>query len=421
MKNKIKFFLGILISSIMLSATFAAEDELKALDISLINQNPDPVYAGDVFEVTIGIENMGYGTIDNVILEIEENYPFSLVSASDIEIDNVYSSDEYTTTEKIKLKVEAGTLAGEYNLIINQIDGNSVIEHLIPINVASNKNIEIVSIDKNSIIPGAIENISFIIKNVGSTNLRNIEFSWEDEDNVILPVNGDNKVFIDKLSSNEEKEVFFTISSSNLVDADLYQIDISLSYENTKTSEITTESSNTGIYVGGETQFDIILDEISSEEYVFSIANIGANDATSVKVSLSKENKMDDIIKTAEIIGDLNKGDYTTLSFEISNLIGNLILDIDYTDTAGNRVSDSKVIEISSTSNTNSTFGGNRGMIASGDFPQGGMGGGPMSGVTSGISTLKSWLIYLGYGIVGVLILFFGFKTLRKRKAKSSK
>lgn len=57
MKNKIKFFLGILISSIMLSATFAAEDELKALDISLINQNPDPVYAGDVFEVTIGIEN----------------------------------------------------------------------------------------------------------------------------------------------------------------------------------------------------------------------------------------------------------------------------------------------------------------------------------------------------------------------------
>jgi hypothetical protein len=404
-----------LLASIALSTSFGADDDFEALDITLINQNPDPVYAGDIFEITIGIENSGYGSLDDVILKVEEEYPFTIISNEEISLDTVFSSSDFISTQKIKLKVNSDTQAGDYELVINQIQGDLVIGHTVTLNVASNKNIEVVGISENTISPGAIEEVSFSIKNVGSTQLRNIEFSWEDEDQVLLPVNGDNKVFIDSLLVGEETEVTYLISASSAVSADLYKIDISLSYENSETSEVTLETSNAGIYVGGETIFDIILDEISGSEYVFTVANIGSNDASSVKISVDESSSWETGTKSAEIIGDLNKGDYTTISLEFEESRGDLVLRIDYTDTSGNRVFTNQELKI--TTNSNSTLGARETRTtADGEVASQRQGGNPISGIQSGVDAAQNGAKYFGFGVILFILLIVGFKYYKKKK-----
>lgn len=415
MKQKITLSF-LLIISIICSVSFASSDSLKSLDVYLINQNPNPVYAGDVFEITLGIENAGYGTIDDISLKIDDTYPFTVISENTIDLGTIFSSDDYTYTRKISLKAEPGILEGTYDLIVEEIKGSSVIEHTISLEISSNKNIEIVSINKNSISPGSIEDIIFTIKNVGSSDLSNIEFSWEDEEKVILPVNGDNKVFIDSLSAGEERNVSYTISSSNAVSPDLYKIYIDLSYENSKTSQFIEETSNAGIYVGGATLFDIILDEISSEEYIFTIANIGSNDASSVKVSV--DSSLRTTSKSAEIIGDLNKGDYTTISYELLNPRDTVPLIVEYTDTSGKRNSQTIDIDISSQTQVgNSTMMRN----TEGTFerPQGNQERtNPMSGMQNGVETVKSGLLTMLYLVIGAGVLFVGYKYIRKKKTQ---
>ncbi len=415
MKKIISKIIPFLLVCIALSASYAANNDLESLDISLINQNPNPAYAGDIVELTLGIENAGYGSIEDVYLEIEDEYPFQVISEKNIEISQVFSSSDYIQTQKVKLKINSDTKAGDYDLIIKEIRGSTIKEHSITVSVASNNNVEIININKYSLSPGSLEEFSFTIKNVGSTDLRNIEFSLEDVDEVILPVTGDNKVFIKELGVDEEQEVSFLLSASSAVSADLYKIDITLTYEDVETSEITTETSNAGIYVGGETSFDIILDEISDNEYIFTIANIGSNDASSVKVGLPDSSTWIATQKRAEIIGDLNKGDYTTLSFEFSKSMEKLILQVDYTDTSGTRVFSLQEIVIPETNTlTNMTRA-----IEPAAFQ--GTRGGPMSGLQSGINSISKIFTYLGYLIIVIVAFFFGRRIYKKKYSKIQK
>lgn len=422
MKKIIKpIFILLIFMCVAFSSVFALDSDFKSLDITLLNQNPDPVYAGDVVELALSLDNVGYGTLDGISLQVENDYPFTVVSDNNIQLSKIYSSSDYTSNVKIKLKVDSNAKAGDYAFVIKEINAGVVIEHTINISVASNKNVEIVNINKNSITPGGIENFSFTIKNVGNTNLKNLGFSWNNENSILLPVNGDNKVFINSLNIGEEKVINFTISASSASSADLYKINLVLSYEDTKTSQVTQETSTAGIYVGGKTDFDIIYNSKDSGEYVFTIANIGANDADSVKVSVDDSSKWKTSSKSSEIIGNLNKGDYTTLSYNFIRTSGNLNLKVDYTDTSGNRVSTIKKIKIDSINNlnSNSTFLKNQNAknMKNSDTNR----RNPMGGLQGGLTTIGTWFKNLGYLILIVLILFIGFRVYKKTIGKKVK
>ncbi len=425
MKKNIQAIFTILLISLLASSfSFAAstddDNNVKTVEITLLNQNPDPVYAGDIVELTLSLVNTGYGALDNVQLTLEDEYPFSIVSEKTIDVGQVLSGTGYEQTKKVKVKINNNAEAGDYVLTIYEKRNGASTEHPITISVASNKNVEIVHIDKNTIIPGSTEEVVFTLKNVGSTDLRNLEFSWQNEDDILLPVNGDNKVFIEKLDTDEETQVSFLISASSAASADLYKLDLTVSYENTKTSEVTEESSSAGMYVGGETEFDITFDEVSYSEYIFTIANIGANDASSVKVTVEETSGISLSSKASEIIGDLNTGDYTTISFELSQVSQQIPFKIEYTDTSGKRISVSK--EVSVKTSTGMSVNGTSTSRPStlGNTSNSGSRGG-MGSLQTGVSTLSTWAKYAGYFLVAVLLLFVAFKMYKKRIAKAKK
>jgi hypothetical protein len=125
-----------------------------------------------------------------------------------------------------------------------------------------------------------------------------------------------------------------------------------------------------------KTDFDVVMQGSSAQGASFAIANIGSNDATAVTVSAVPADNI--IIKGAQssIIGNLAKGDFTTITFQVSpktlalnnssknfrpsNFSNaepkNMTIKIDYTDIAGVRNSIEKVVPISLTSALSTTL-----------------------------------------------------------------
>ncbi|WP_235283172.1 hypothetical protein [Methanosarcina sp. 2.H.A.1B.4] len=84
-------------------------------------------------------------------------------------------------------------------------------------------------------------------------------------------------------------------------------------------SNINTIETNAGLFVGGETDFDVSFSESNAGEISLSIANIGNNIAYSVKVSVPKQAGYSTTGSSSTIVGNLEKGDYTITSFNVIN------------------------------------------------------------------------------------------------------
>jgi hypothetical protein len=196
---------------------------------------------------------------------------------------------------------------------------------------------------------------------------------------------------------------------------------VDLSYEDYESNE---QSINTtaGIFVGGETDFDVSFSESDAGEISLSVANVGNNIAYSVKVSVPDQDGYKVSGSSSTIVGNLEKGDYTIASFDVTSSQGAtgsegensgappgtakaseearnmtaasaesnpLKVQIEYTDAKGERITVDKEVELEMTS-------GN--MTAAGQAGPGG---------SSGIGS------YLPYIIV--LVLAGGIFVYRKK------
>ncbi len=83
----------------------------------------------------------------------------------------------------------------------------------------------------------------------------------------------------------------------------------------------TNKSINTtaGLFVGGETDFDVSFSESDAGEISLSVANVGNNMAYSVKVSVPDQDDYKVSGSSSTIVGNLEKGDYTIASFNVAS------------------------------------------------------------------------------------------------------
>ena len=73
---KSKYFVLMLL--LCISFVFAATSTPVAT-LTFLNQNPDPVVAGSIVEVSVRVQNAGTVEIKNIEIGFEPNYPFSAV------------------------------------------------------------------------------------------------------------------------------------------------------------------------------------------------------------------------------------------------------------------------------------------------------------------------------------------------------
>ncbi|MFA6089698.1 MAG: hypothetical protein WC755_07590 [Candidatus Woesearchaeota archaeon] len=212
-------------------------------------------------------------------------------------------------------------------------------------------------ISPNTLIPGEEAEITFQIENTGDVDIENLIFSWTEKSGSILPIGMSNTKNIGMLEGDDGEEIEFSVFTSSSAEPNLYELTFILSFKQGNTT--ITETSNAGIIVGGQTDFEISLSDYSTDGLLISVSNIGKNPADSVTVVIPEQTGIKITGSSSSVIGNLEKGDYSIASFEATKTAGGsntINVEIYYTDTKGTRQKITKTIEMpQSTASTSLT------------------------------------------------------------------
>jgi len=366
----------VLVLALCLITSVSASDFLS---VSLINQDPDPALAGNIVELRLGVTNEGTVQTSDMVVEFEEEYPFFMVpgdsAVKDVGFLDAYGTSENQKTLKYRIHVDNSAPAGSYKLSFLQYRKGQkelgAAQNTIDVDIKSKEGVEVIYIDKTNLVPGIITPITFVVNNVGSAPLSDLTFSWDNADGIILPVGSDNSKYIKRIDIGESAELAYQVVADSNADSGLYKLDLALNYDDPVSGAVQSINTIAGVYVGGGTDFDVSFSESSSGEMSFTVANIGSNPATSVMVSIPDQQGWRVSGSKSSIIGNLDKGDYTVASFSLSKggamsrdttqasddvqqsmprTTGSntVTVQIDYTDTMGQRLSVNKRVEVNS-------------------------------------------------------------------------
>jgi len=326
-----KKVLGSITFMMLVLALFSAIATAQTIDEPivksfLLNQNPDPARAGDVVEVRLRFQNTGGAEARNVWVEFTEEYPFTLLTGEKkmqtIESLPNWPEEENSKTVLFKTRVDREAMEGQYEIKFRYStnEGTSWVVKDFNIDITTREFAEIIYIDKTKLMPGKETEMTFTINNIGNAPLQNMVFSWDESDGIVLPVSTDNTRYIKYLGPGESIPLRYTVIASVNANPDLYELNLNLEYDIKNESGSTskeTVSTKAGIFVGGETDFDVTFSESSQGQTSLSVANVGSNPALSVTVRVPQQEGFRVQGSTDAIVGNLDKGDYTTVSFQI--------------------------------------------------------------------------------------------------------
>jgi hypothetical protein len=283
--------------------------------------------------------------------------------------------------------------------------------------------------------PGEYVDLLLKIENWGTNKAENVVFELLPEYPFSLDpgVNATKELGTIESLSTDEKAYFLKYKIR--VDKDAIDGENEIGWEYTYGTTSKTYSAGTfNLTVeDSRTDFDVVVQDSTSGSTTLAIANIGANTGYSVIVRIPEQENFRVTGTSASVIGNLNAGDYTLVSFQITSNVGidnassigenipqnrpfnrtsfnrtatnismvrpgNLAVEISYTDTLGIRRTVQK--EVSLNMGNVTAFGTRTRLTTQGSqlqIPSGG-------------------LMYIGIGIVGIIVIVAIFKFRRRKK-----
>jgi hypothetical protein len=299
--------------------------------VNLVNQDPGPATAGDTVDVRIGVQNNGDLATNSLVMEFVPSYPFQLVSGEDaVQKLGTIQGSSGTNSANLKVvkylvRVDKDAAAGDYLFKVKYYEEGSTAttEETVTVTVQGSESAEVIHINQTVLVPGKEDGLQFIINNVGTAPLRDLTFSWENTDKAILPVGSDNTRYIKYIDVGKSAELDYKVIADSNADPGLYLLGLHLSYTDPSRNGTKTISTQAGVYVGGGTDFDVAFSQNANGQMSFTVANIGSNPAYSVAVSIPNQRAWQVTGSNTNIVGNLNKGDYTTASFALQSSLSN--------------------------------------------------------------------------------------------------
>jgi len=378
MKNGfLSVFLVLLIGIFSLNTAHAAT-LAYAVEVTDTNFLPSTVYAGDFISLKVSVYNRNNAIpVYDLNAELDIGDEFEPISLTD----SIGTIAQRTTKVLLfQFRAEESTLPGYYPAMITMTyrsgEALSIFKETysvqVPVSMAG-KNLDVL-VSPNVINPGKQTNVSFTIKNIGQAPVSNISFSWTEENDLVLPLGSDNKRYLSIIEAEKELEISYLVAADPNIEPGIYPLDISMTFTDAEGTK--TQTSQVGLIVGGGTDFEVSAEMSSSNQLSISIANVGSNNAGAVVVRIPSQEGIRISGSSASILGNLNEGDYTLANFQIGGSMGGargamgamgtrqkpadtketetktpigpreLIIEIDYTDTTGERQVLEKTVDI---------------------------------------------------------------------------
>ena len=298
--------------------------------IVITNVKPTELLPGETKMLTLTIQNGGSYDARRITLNFQETQYISVVGSSSVSIASLdgWSSKDVTITVHVAKGAPSGTYAIPVTCTFDQYytEGGQAVTETMPevsysinLRVAQGAIIVISDIVPSELEPGEKTDLKFTITNIGNFPLDNLVFSWNEAKGVILPVNSDNTKYIDHIDAGASTVVEYTVVADVNAAAGLYQLDLRVEFAD-ESGGSRLINTTAGIVIGGGTDFDVAVTESSGGQTSLSVANIGNNPASSVTVRIPQQENFRVLGSTASIVGDLDKGDYTIVSFQITSI-----------------------------------------------------------------------------------------------------
>jgi len=288
--------------------------------ITLLNQDPSPAAAGNTVTLWFQVENTEKTSINNATFNIVDEYPFTSISPAQT-VDSIAPYQQGTSFVSIHfdVKIDPNTKQGTFPVKLQYTDSTGQgISQEFNVVITSQNYAQIIYVDKAQLSPGQQTDMNFTINNVGNAPLQNMIFSWNEPTGVILPVFSDNTRYIKYLDVGKSVTLTYKVVADVNANPGLYQLNMNLAYQSITNSSTTTVTSKGGIFIGGQTDFDVVFSQSTQGQTSLSVSNIGNTPAQSVSVSIPQQAGYQVTGSNSAIIGNLNKGDYTLVSFQIT-------------------------------------------------------------------------------------------------------
>jgi len=285
--------------------------------------------------------------------------------------------------------------------------------------------------------PGSYVNLVFKLENWGTEKAENAVFELLPGYPFSLDTGVSATKELGTINGVQTNQNAFLIKYKVRVDKDAIdgenEIGVMCTYNN---GAVVTDKFNVTVS-NPRTDFDVVVQDSTAGTTTLAIANIGANTGYSVIVRIPEQQNFRVTGTSASIIGNLNAGDYTLVSFQITSNtgianisstganipsnrsfnrtafnrtafntsmvgMGNLAVDISYTDTLGIRRTIQKEVSLNMGSTT-------------------GTGTRTRSTQTTQVGQLQipsGGLMYIAIGVVGIIVIVAIFRFRRKRKKK---
>jgi len=335
-KKMLALALLIMISISTIFVSIVDADE-PTTDLQLsFGENPIIVTPGANGYLELNLYNIGTETVEYIDVAVRIFDPQVIDSRGnwDVYVGDLEGGSSTTLLYEYKIAQDANP--GLYQIVF-EIDSNvpGDIKQTQIIKVEDSTVLDIESVTPHLIDIGEETTLMFNITNRGGSFVRNILFTWEESNDLILPVGSDNRLSISSIPGGDSTEISIDVMVTSSAIPSVYPLTITMEfYDTTGTKQSVT--SEVGIQVTGGTDFEIVPQDSTTGGTTFAVANTGANGASSVIVSIPEQDFYQTIGVSSVSLGNLDAGDYTLATFQISTI------ERDDLEQEGDKTDDSK-------------------------------------------------------------------------------
>lgn len=322
-----KYIVMIMMILMSFGAAFGADDfDFGALDITLLNQDPDPAQPGEYVELRFKVEKVGNEELSDISFELQPQYPFSF-DASDTPVKElgdwkVQGDNSQYYTLYYKLRVDENALEDTYNVSLLQKANGISSSREFEIRVDEPRDIELavgsVQTQPRKLVPNYQDaQVDIELVNIGEEDAYQVIAEMKLVDGIEESFGYSNRVTLGTLESGLGKTASFYIDTLENLTNGVHETLLEVTYKDRDDNVVETIEIPFDLRVFGKPQYDVVETQVtqslvsgSTGEVFVELQNIGKEDADLVSIQIFKDSTQPfSFDERSDFIGKLDQGD----------------------------------------------------------------------------------------------------------------
>ena len=299
------------------------------IELTLMNQNPDPVEPGDSVELRFRVDNEGAESLEAIQVELLESYPFSINGPAVKNLGSIDSKTSGTNAFTVKYDVLVDRTADEASsdIYIRYRVGNGAWVRMGPFSVeigSAHAILGVLSVDSmQDSGAGSVSDFDVVLHNYGKSLVRDVSVKMELGSVPFSPVGTSNIQVIESIPSGESKTASFRLIADSDAQSGYYKTNLFMDYID-DSGNSHSRNATISLLLYDEPKYSISVKKTSvytpdsNGDVTLSISNIGPSQIRFLTVSLEDGQGYRVVSAERELyLGNLDSDDFETAEFKI--------------------------------------------------------------------------------------------------------